>query len=123
MKTTKFMCVGLLGMTLFTTTLLAQEGKKSLEELITLSTEQLDKKLELSDEQQDQVYKISLKYAQKAQDLKASSASKLEKYRAYQADNKAKEAEMEQVLSKEQFKEWQKISDENRDKMKENRKK
>ncbi len=122
MKTVKLICAAIVSVALFTTTVSAQNVEKPLEERIKLSTEQLDQKLDLSDEQVAEVYKVSLRYAQEMQELKNSTASRIEKYQAYQQSIKAQESKMKTILSKGQFKEWKKITDENKQKMKEKRK-
>ncbi len=122
MKRVKLICAAIFSIALLTTTATAQQSEKSIEEIVTLRTQSLDEQLDLSDEQAVEVYNISLKYAKKAQELKNSSASRREKYKTFQADAKAQEADMKKVLTSEQFKVWKEIAAKNKEQMKANRK-
>ncbi len=123
MKLKTFIMAAMFIVAFFTTpNTLAQSSNTSPEALAKQSVEQLDAKLDLNDDQEKKVYEITLKYLKKGHALKNSSASKLEKYRAYNADSESKMKEMEQVLSEDQFEKWLQITEENKERMKEQQK-
>jgi hypothetical protein len=75
--------------------------------------------LQLSDSQVSQVHDINLKYAKKTQGLQTTTLSRKEKMQVLKDNDKAKDAELKNVLSADQYNAYQVKKDEIRKQMKE----
>ncbi len=91
----------------------------SAEERANFQTEWMKEKLHLDANQIQKVKDINLKYALKNEPVMKSSDGKLAKFRQLKANQNDKEAELKQVFSKEQFKQYEELKDELQEKMKE----
>ena len=75
--------------------------------------------LQLNDDQATQVQNINLKYANKTQGLQTQSLSRKEKMQILKDNDKAKDAELKNVLTADQYNSYQAKKDEIRKQMKE----
>lgn len=82
-------------------------------------TEKMKTKLSLTDEQVPQVQAINVKYAQKNQEIWAGSGGKFAKFRALKSSQKAKGKEMKAVLNKDQYKKYEEMVEEMKNKARE----
>ncbi len=89
------------------------------EERATKITEWMRINLQLNNDQATQVQTINLKYANKTQELKTQSMSRKQKMQALKDNDKAKDAELKNVLTADQFKAYQAKKEEIRKQMKE----
>lgn len=93
----------------------AQQQSKtppSPEERAQRMTERMAEKLGLSEEQKKQIYEVNLENAAKRQtEMEAQKAER----QAKQAEMKAQEEKINQILTEEQRKQWEEIKMENRD--------
>ncbi|WP_308992454.1 hypothetical protein QLS71_000325 [Mariniflexile litorale] len=80
-------------------------------------------KLNLTEDQEPQFAEITQRYRTQMQALKNSSKSKLGKYKEFKSIQNAKDSEMKNLLSKDQFKTYKEIQEEMKEKIMENRKK
>lgn len=95
---------------------MAQTGE-GLEERVRKQTDILYTDLPLRDSAQyKQVYDINLKYAQKMQESVQKAGSKMAKLKAARSVQEQKDGEMKKVLSSDQYKKYNEIMDERKDK-------
>lgn len=112
-----FLLTGLL----FAFTMICAQKKTSStpEERATKLTEWMKTNLQLNDDQATQVQNINLKYANKTQGLQSQSMSRKEKMQTLKDNDKAKDAELKNVLTADQYTSYQAKKDEIRKQMKE----
>lgn len=91
-----------------------EEIKKNLEEYAAA--------LHLSEEQKPKFEEITKKYAKQMKAVKDSGGRRINKYRKVKSIRKNKDAEMKQLLSKDQYKGYLEKQEEMQKKMKERRK-
>jgi hypothetical protein len=82
-------------------------------------TEKMKTELVLTDNQYPQVQAINLKYAQKNEEIFKGSEGKFAKFKALKASQKDKSKEMKAVLDKAQFKKYEEMMEEMKNKAKE----
>jgi len=82
-------------------------------------TEWMKTNLQLNDDQATQVQNINLKYANKTQGLQTQSMSRKEKMQILKENDKAKDAELKNVFTTDQYNTYQAKKDEVRKQMKE----
>ena len=82
-------------------------------------TEWMKTNLQLTPEQVPTVQQINLKYANKVDEVRNSSQGKMGKMKALKKDNKAKDAELKNVFTADQFKTYQSKKEEIQKKAKE----
>ena len=75
--------------------------------------------LQLNDDQVTQVQNINLKYANKTQGLQTQSMSRKEKLQTLKGNDKAKDAELKNIFTTDQYNTYQAKKDEVRKQMKE----
>jgi hypothetical protein len=80
---------------------------KTSEERAQQWTEWMKKELSITAEQEPGVQEVNMKYAQKAEELKAREGTKMEKFKELKAIDEAKDGELKSILSEEQFKVYQ----------------
>ncbi len=92
----------------------------SLEERVEKQTEMQAEKLKLDEEQQEAMHDINLKYARKLEDLRGEGRSfrTMRKLKSLRSD---KEKEVREVLTDEQYKEYQALQEEMRNQFRNNR--
>ena len=112
-----FLLVGLL----FTFYIAYAQKKTSStpEERASKLTEWMKTNLQLNDDQVTQVQNINLKYANKTQGLQTQSMSRNEKMQTLKANDKAKDAELKNIFTTDQYNTYQAKKDEVRKQMKE----
>lgn len=91
------------------------------EERASRQTARMKETLQLSPDQESSVAAINLNYAKQAQSLLETGGRNLKTAREARSMMKRKDDELEKVLSKDQFKQYQDIKEEMRDAMKERR--
>jgi len=89
------------------------------EERANKLTEWMKTNLQLNDDQVTQVQNINLKYANKTQGLQTQSMSRNEKMQTLKANDKAKDAELKNIFTTDQYNTYQAKKDEVRKQMKE----
>ena len=103
----------------------AQSSSTSLtdeqKEEIAKNIKEFQKVLNLSEEQKPEFEAITKKYAQEMKAMKDSGGGKLKKYRKFKSIQKNKNAEMEKLLSKDQYEAYLEKQEEMQKKMKEKR--
>jgi len=82
-------------------------------------TEKMKTELSLTETQYPQVQSINLKYAQKNEEIFKGSEGKFAKFKALKASQKDKSKEMKAVLDKGQFKKYEEMMEEMKNKAKE----
>ena len=82
-------------------------------------TEWMKTNLQLNDDQVAQVQKINLNYANKTQGLQTQSMSRKEKMQTLKENDKAKDAELKNVFTTDQYNAYQAKKEEIRKQMKE----
>jgi hypothetical protein len=112
-----FLLAGLL----FTFNIICAQKKTSYtpEERAGKLTEWMKTNLQLNDDQVTQVQDINLKYANKTQGLQTQSMSRKEKMQNLKDNDKAKDAELKNVLTTDQYNSYQAKKEEIRKQMKE----
>ena len=112
-----FLLTGLL----FAFTMICAQKKTAStpEERATKLTEWMKINLQLNDDQATQVQNINLKYANKTQGLQSQSMSRKEKMQTLKDNDKAKDGELKNVLTADQYTSYQAKKDEIRKQMKE----
>jgi len=92
----------------------------SLEERVEKQTELQAEKLQLNEEQREAMYDINLKYARKLKDIRGEGRSfrTMRKLKSLGSD---KEKEVKEVLTDEQYKEYQALQEEMRNQFRNNR--
>jgi hypothetical protein len=105
----------------FTVNIAWAQKKTSLtpEERATKITEWMKTNLQLNNDQATQVQTINLKYANKTQELQTHSMSRKQKMQTLKDNDKAKDAELKNVLTTGQYNGYQAKKDEIRKQMKE----
>ncbi len=88
-------------------------------ERATKLTEWMKTNLQLNDDQATQVQNINLKYANKTQELQTQSLSRKQKMQVLKDNDKAKDVELKNVLTTDQYNSYQVKKDEIRKQMKE----
>ncbi len=94
------------------------ESKLSPEERARFQTEWMKQNLSLSEDQLVQIEPLNLKYAQKMEEVKASSR-KIGKLKKAKAIMDEKDGQLKKILTKDQFNVYLEKREEMRDKMKE----
>jgi hypothetical protein len=89
------------------------------EQRAQFQTTMMKSKLSLDSGQITKIQAINLKYAQKFQPILKSSDGKLSKFRQVKALQKQKDAELQTVFTKDQYKKYQDFEEEMKSKMKE----
>ena len=89
------------------------------EERATKLTEWMKTNLQLSGDQVTQVQTLNLKYANKTQELQTQSLSRKQKMQILKDNDKAKDAELKNVLTTDQYNNYQAKKEEIRKQMKE----
>jgi len=89
------------------------------EERATKLTEWMKTNLQLSGDQVTQVQTLNLKYANKTQELQTQSLSRKQKMQILKDNDKAKDAELKDVLTTDQYNNYQAKKEEIRKQMKE----
>ena len=100
-----------------------QKAPVSAEEMATKTTEWMKTNLNLSEDQVGQANEINLKYARRNMDLKKSSLNKKQKLQMLKSNEDAKEKELKNILSADQYKTWLVKKEEVKEQLKENYKK
>jgi hypothetical protein len=122
MKTNLFKWfVGTIFLFLISCPVFAQNGElknSTPEERAELQSEWMKSTLKLSPSVVPAVEALNLKYAKKTQSLLKSEKSKLHKFKAYKADSDAKDKELRNLLTSDQYKLYQQKKDEMEQKMK-----
>ena len=98
-------------------------GDRSPEERAQLQTEMMTEALSLSEDQIPQVEDINMKYSEKLANIQAQSGNRRSKFQAARGLMEEKGAELEAVLTADQYAIYQEKKAEMRAKMKEKRKK
>jgi len=100
--------------------ILAQKNTSSTpEERATKLTEWMKTNLQLNSDQATQVQNINLKYASKTQELQTQSMSRKTKMQTLKENDKAKDGELKNVLTTDQYNGYQAKKEEIRKQMKE----
>jgi hypothetical protein len=89
------------------------------EERANKLTEWMKTNLQLSNDQVKQVQTINLKYANKTQELQAGSMSRKQKMQTLKDNDRAKDSELKNVFTADQYSSYQTKKDEIRKQMKE----
>ena len=97
----------------------AQKKTSTPSERADKLTEWMKTNLQLNDDQVTQVQNINLKYANKTQGLQTQSMSRKEKMQTLKENDKAKDAELKNVFTTDQYNAYQAKKDEIRKQMKE----
>ena len=82
-------------------------------------TEKMKTELSLTDDQVPQVQTINLKYAQKNQEIWAGTDGRFAKFKALKSSQKNKSKELKAVLDKTQYKKYETMQQEMKDKARE----
>ncbi len=96
---------------------LSEEQQEQLQE----SLEEYFAVMDLSEEQKTEFEEITKKYAQQMKAVKDAGGNKMKMYRQVKSIRKDKDAEMEELLSKEQYEVYLEKQDEIQQKMREKR--
>jgi len=106
---------------LFSVSMVRAQKKTSStpEERATKMTEWMKTTLQLNNDQAAQVQPINLKYANKTQDLQSQTISRKQKMQILKDNDKAKDVELKNVFTAEQYDTYQAKKDEIRKQMKE----
>jgi hypothetical protein len=108
----------------YSTTVRSQETTNfSAEKYAAKLNDWMKTNLQLTSEQIPKVEDINLKYAKKLEALKANTIPRRQKLDIMKADDKAKEKELKEVFTGDQFKKYQEKKNEIKKQMKENYKK
>jgi hypothetical protein len=112
-----FLLTGLL----FVINIVSAQNKTSStpEERAGKMTEWMKKNLQLNEDQVRQVQDINLKYATKTQGLQTQTMSRKEKLHSLKENDKAKDAELKNIFTVDQYNAYQTKKDEIRKQMKE----
>lgn len=89
------------------------------EERAEFQTDWMKSELSLDPTVVPNVYNINLKYSKKMQSIMNSGGSRIQKYREFKASSDAKDAELKNVFTKDQYKMYQQRKEEMKQKMKE----
>lgn len=113
----------ILGCIFFSLQLNAQAAKpspKSPEERAKNLTEKMKETLSLTEDQYTSVYDINLKYGQQNDKLASSSDTKRVKFQKMKANQAAKDKELQDVLTEDQFTQYEHLKAAMKEKAKEN---
>ncbi|RCK74050.1 MAG: hypothetical protein IGBAC_2197 [Ignavibacteriae bacterium] len=94
-----------------------QQGMPNAEERAKFLTERLKVDLKLENKQIPKVNEILLKYSKKVDSLRNQTKSRQEMMEIMKKNMKEQDNEIKNVLTKEQFKKYEKIMEENRNRM------
>lgn len=94
-----------------------QYGFPSAEERAARTTEKLKSELKLSEKQLKQVNEVVLKYAKKGEEMRDKSKDRSEMMQNMKKLTSEQDQELKIILTKEQFKKYEKIMEENRSRM------
>jgi hypothetical protein len=124
MKKKQMIMAGLVGLMLLSNELLAQRQlmDKPAQERAAMQTQRMTTNLKLDSAQAGEVAQINLRYAQRMDPVMQGNGSRISKLKAVRAMQKEKEAELKQVLSKEQFERFKEQQQAMKDEIKERRK-
>lgn len=92
---------------------------KTPDERATALTDWMKSNLQLKPEQEEPTQSVNLKYANLNEELRGNNLSRLQKAKKLKANDKAKDKELKDILTEEQFKLYQAKKDEIRQKFKE----
>lgn len=114
----------LFGLVFLSNPLFAQKllTEKPAAERAKMQTQRMAATLRLDSAQTGKVEKINLTYAQKMDPILLGNGSKMSKLKAVRALQNEKEAELKQVLSKEQFDQFKQQQQERKDEIRKSRK-
>ena len=96
-----------------------QKSAKSPDDRAKAMTGWMKTNLKLTDDQAAKVLTINQKYASMNQDLQGGTQSKMEKMKAFKANEKSRDAELKGVLTSDQFSQYQAKKEEMKEKSKE----
>lgn len=115
---------GLVGLMLLSNELLAQSQliDKPAQQRAAAQTQRMTTNLKLDSVQTIKVARINLRYAQRIDPVIQGNGSRISKLKAVRTMQKEKEAELKQVLSKEQFERFKEQQQALKDEIKERRK-
>lgn len=124
MKKKPMLMAALFGLTLFSHALMAQRPlmDNPAHERAAAQTQRMTTSLRLDSAQAGKVARINLRYAQRMDPLMQANGSRISKLKAVRTIQKEKEAELKQVLSKEQFEQFKEQQQAVKDEIKERRK-
>lgn len=89
------------------------------EERAQFQTEWMKTELSLDSTVVPSVYNINLKYSKKTQSIMNSGGSRMQKYKDFKAISEAKDSELKNIFTKDQYKIYQQKKEEMKQKMKE----
>ncbi|MBS1665206.1 MAG: hypothetical protein JST68_29440 [Bacteroidetes bacterium] len=95
------------------------DSLRTAEGRATALTEKMKTRLSLTDDQSPQVQSINLKYAEKNEEIFKGSQGKFAKFRALQSSQKSKNKEMKAILDKDQYKKYEEMVEEMKEKTRE----
>jgi hypothetical protein len=95
------------------------DSAHTAESRATALTEKMKTQLSLTDDQVPQVQTINLKYAQKNQEIWAGTGGRFAKFKALKSSQKDKSKELKAVLDKDQYKKYEVMQQEMKDKARE----
>ncbi len=94
-----------------------QHGFLNAEERAARTTEKLKSELKLSEKQLKQVNEVVLKYAKKGEEMRDKSEDRSEMMQNMKKLTSEQDKELKKILTKDQFKKYEKIMEENRNRM------
>ncbi len=97
----------------------AQESKSTSEEWAKTLTDKMKEKLSLDSQQYPKVYDINLKYIKKNMELQNSSARRMEKFKTLKANMEAKDKELKNILTADQYKVYETMKEQLKEELKE----
>jgi hypothetical protein len=122
MKTIKLTTVSaIFVLILSTSTLFGQDSnisKSTPEQRAKFQTEQMNKKLPLKADQYEAVYAINIKFAKETEPYIRETDGKMKKLRELKAIQNKKSEEMKAILTPDQYKKYEELQKENREKAK-----
>ena len=123
MKANSFNLKFLFTVLFITGTMLAKaqsaDSTRTAEGRASALTEKMKTELSLTEVEYPQVQAINLKYAQKNEEIFKGSEGKFAKFKALKASQKDKSKEMKALLDKDQFKKYEEMMEEMKNKAKE----
>ncbi|WP_353719849.1 hypothetical protein [Dyadobacter sp. 676] len=124
MKKKLMIGTGMCGLMLFSHALLAQRQlpDKPANERAAAQTQRMTTSLQLDSVQAGKVARINLTYAQRMEPVMRGNGSRISKLKAIRTMQKEKEAELKQVLTREQFEQFKQQQQAVKDEIKERRK-
>ncbi len=125
MKSVKILSLLVVALVIGTTTINAQSSEKNLSEdqreELAQNLEEYFAALDLTEEQQPKFEEITRRYAGQMKEVKGGSERKLQKYKKIKSIREKKNAEMKDLLTKDQYKVYLDKQEEMQQKMKERR--